>query len=449
MTAVFWIALVFGFYMAWSIGANDAANAMGTSVGSKAVSFKEAVIIAAIFEFSGAFLAGAGVTDTMRKGIIDPALFNAMPQGGEIFALGMLAALISAAVWIHVAAFLGWPVSTTHSIVGSITGFGIVSLGFGSIEWVKLALIAASWLTSPLLGGLLAFLVFTAIRKLILETPDPVKSVKRWSPLFAFPVFCVLSLVLFFKGLKNFYDKDLGLFVFTRDAAGGPGFAFGDVGVIAIAAAVGMVAALVLGVLLRRVDLDVPTPAVGSTPEHRRELKYARVEKVFRYLQVITACFVAFAHGSNDVANSIGPLAAVMGMFDLETMTFIGEVQSTVPVLNWVLLLGAVGIVIGLASYGWKVIETVGTKITEITPSRGFAAEFGAASTILLGSKLGVPLSTTHTIVGAVIGVGFARGVNALNLKIIWSIIQSWIYTIPFTAVLAICVFWVLKFIIL
>ncbi|MEC9398744.1 MAG: inorganic phosphate transporter, partial [Myxococcota bacterium] len=359
MVAIFWIALVFGFYMAWSIGANDAANAMGTSVGSKAVSFKEAVIIAAIFEFSGAFLAGAGVTDTMRKGIIDPMLFNSMEFGGEIFALGMLAALMSAAVWIHVAAFLGWPVSTTHSIVGAITGFGIVSLGWDAVQWGKLGFIAMSWVTSPLFGGILSFLVFTAVRKLILDTDDPVKAAKRWSPAFAFPVFLVLSLVLFFKGLKNLYDKKLEVFVLLKDSAGHPSISMDNTEAMIAAVAVGLLAAIAMGVFVSRMEL-----ADGSkqnTAEERRSVATSSVEKIFRWLQVITACFVAFAHGSNDVANSIGPLAAIVGLFDLEKMAFIGEVQAKVPVLNWVLLLGGVGIVIGLASYGWRVIETVGT----------------------------------------------------------------------------------------
>lgn len=445
MTPVLWIALIFGFYMAWSIGANDAANAMGTSVGSGAVSFKEAVIIAAIFEFSGAFLAGAGVTNTLRKGILDPMQFNTMPNGPEIFALGMLSALIAAALWIHIAAALGWPVSTTHSIVGAITGFGAAALGFAAIQWGKLGFIVMSWLTSPLMGGVLAFVVFMAVRKLILDADDPEKAVKRWSPAFSFPVFAVLALMLFFKGFKNFKDKSLDLFVFARDAAGEPTIAFGTPAAIAISLGVGLLAAIITGVILARVDLAADADGDASTPEGRREVAHKRVEKVFRYLQVITACFVAFAHGSNDVANSIGPLAAIVGLFNMDTFEFVGEVHEKVPVLTWVLLLGAVGIVIGLASYGWKVIETVGTKITEITPSRGFAAEFGAASTILLGSQLGVPLSTTHTIVGAVIGVGFARGVNALNLKVIWSIIQSWVYTIPFTAILTVVLFFFFK----
>lgn len=412
------MALAFGFYMAWSIGANDAANAMGTSVGSKAVTFKEAVLIAAIFEFSGAFIAGGGVADTMRKGIVDPALFSdpalfPAGNGAEFFVWGMMAALISAALWIHIAAFLGWPVSTTHSIVGAITGFGTVAVGYANIEWLKLAFIAMSWLTSPLIGGMLAFAVFSLIRKFIIDAKDPNVGLKYVAPVFALPVFFTLTLVLFFKGLKNLKEEL---------AAWGIGLPE----TILISAGVGVVATVVLGLWTRNITIE-------NTSDQEEKTK--KIERVFRYLQVITACFVAFAHGSNDVANSIGPLSAIVNTVSA------GEIATKVPVPNWVLLLGGVGIVIGLATYGYRVIETVGTKITEITPSRGFAAEFGAATTIVIGSKLGIPLSTTHTIVGAVIGVGFARGMNALNLNIIWNIVKSWIYTIPFTAILSIVLY--------
>ncbi len=412
------MALAFGFYMAWSIGANDAANAMGTSVGSKAVTFKEAVLIAAIFEFSGAFIAGGGVADTMRKGIVDPALFSdpalfPAGNGAEFFVWGMMAALISAALWIHIAAFLGWPVSTTHSIVGAITGFGTVAVGYANIEWLKLGFIAMSWLTSPLIGGMLAFAVFSLIRKFIIDAKDPNVGLKYVAPVFALPVFFTLTLVLFFKGLKNLKEEL---------AAWGIGLPE----TILISAGVGVVATVVLGLWTRNITIE-------NTSDQEEKTK--KIERVFRYLQVITACFVAFAHGSNDVANSIGPLSAIVNTVSA------GEIATKVPVPNWVLLLGGVGIVIGLATYGYRVIETVGTKITEITPSRGFAAEFGAATTIVIGSKLGIPLSTTHTIVGAVIGVGFARGMNALNLNIIWNIVKSWIYTIPFTAILSIVLY--------
>jgi PiT family inorganic phosphate transporter len=434
--AIFWIALVFGFYMAWSIGANDAANAMGTSVGSKAVSLREAIIIAAIFEFLGAYLAGADVADTMRSGILDPALFNAMPNGAAIFAIGMLSALMAAAIWLHIAAFLGWPVSTTHSIVGAITGFGVVSLGVDNIKWAKLASIVASWGISPLTGGVVAFSIFYIIRRFILEAKDPVSNVKRIGPVLAAPVFFVLFIILFFKGLKNFYVKDLAAFSFFKGS-----LILSDAQTLSICVLLSLVSCVVLAIFLSRItppNLD-DDPSVKAIRERSHEV----VERVFRYMQVLTACFMAFAHGSNDVANSIGPLAAIVSLF--QDGAIVAQIDSAVPVPPWVLLLGAAGIVIGLATYGWKVIDTVGTKITEITPSRGFAAEFGAASTILVGSKLGLPLSTTHTIVGAVIGVGFARGINALNLRIILNIIKSWIYTIPFTATLTIILFFSLK----
>lgn len=421
MQIAFWMALAFGFYMAWSIGANDAANAMGTSVGSKAVTFKEAVIIAAIFEFGGAILAGAGVADTMRKGIVDPALFSdavlfPAGNGAEFFVWGMMAALISAALWIHIAAFLGWPVSTTHSIVGGITGFGVVALGASNVEWLTLATIAASWVTSPLVGGLLAFLIFLAIRKFIVEAKDPNRGIRLFAPIMSFPVFATLGGLLFTKGLKHKTEALASLGIGTPEMIGA-------------SVVFGVLASLVLAYFVRKVEIDP-----DATTSERNE----KIESVFRYLQIITACFVAFAHGSNDVANSIGPLAAIVNTVE------IGTIADKVPVPTWVLGLGAVGIVVGLATYGYRVIETIGTKITEITPSRGFAAEFGAASTILVGSKLGLPLSTTHTIVGAVIGVGFARGMNALNLTIVFNIVKSWIYTIPFTAILTMLLYWLL-----
>lgn len=420
MEVIYWVAIAFGFYMAWSIGANDAANAMGTSVGSKAVSFKEAVIIAAIFEFSGAMIAGSSVTETMRSGIVDPNIFNdaaivGTTEGHLLFMMGMLAALIAAALWIHLAALLGWPVSTTHSIVGAITGFGLVTVGPAYIQWMTLVKIVGSWFVSPVTGGLLAFLSFLFVRKLIFNAPNPVKAVKKWSPVLVFPVFVVLGWMLFSKGMPGVDMEKMG---------------WGSTHIAALIIATGIVGSMLTAVLVQRLK---------ESDDDDQQAKFAKVELVFRYLQVITACFVAFAHGSNDVANSIGPLAAIVSVFES------GKIMATSVVPSWVLLLGAVGIVIGLATYGYKVIETIGTKITEITPSRGFAAEFGAATTILLGSKLGLPLSTTHTVVGAVVGVGFARGMNALNLGIILSIIKSWVYTIPVAAVLTIALYFMMK----
>lgn len=421
MDFALWMAIAFGFYMAWSIGANDAANAMGTSVGSKAVSFREAVIIAAIFEFSGALIAGGGVADTMRSGIVDPALF-ADPalfpagNGAEFFIWGMMASLISAALWLHIAAYLGWPVSTTHSIVGAITGFGAVAVGVSNVEWMKLLMIAASWLTSPLMGGVLSFVIFLVIRKLILDANNPNLGLKVLAPVLAMPVFTTLILVLFTKGLKKLHPQLAG-------------YGIEGMEMFVISMIIGIISSLILAFTIRRIQIS---------SDDSSETKYAKIEKVFRYLQVITACFVAFAHGSNDVANSIGPLAAIVGTLETMDMT-----AAKVPIPTWVLVLGASGIVVGLATYGYRVIETIGTKITEITPTRGFAAEFGAATTILIGSHFGIPLSTTHTVVGSVIGVGFARGMNALNLKIIGNILKSWLYTIPFTAILSIVLYYV------
>lgn len=417
---IYYVAIAFGFYMAWSIGANDAANAMGTSVGSKAVSFKEAVIIAAIFEFSGALIAGSSVTDTMRSGIIDPIVFNdplivGTSNGHILFMLGMLAALISAAMWIHLAALVGWPVSTTHSIVGAITGFGLVTVGPAYIQWNTLGMIVSSWFISPVSGGVLAFLSFMMIRKFIFNASEPVLAVRKWAPVLVFPTFVVLGLVLFRKGLPGI---DL------------PSYGIGTMEIALLVVTTGFLGSIVTGILVRRIK--------PSTDDDQLK-KFAKVELVFRYLQIITACFVAFAHGSNDVANSIGPLAAIASVFES------GKILATSVVPTWVLLLGGVGIVVGLATFGYKVIETIGTKITEITPSRGFAAEFGAATTIVIGSELGLPLSTTHTVVGAVVGVGFARGMNALNLGMIFSILKSWVYTLPVAAGLTIVIYYGLK----
>lgn len=423
MEFVLYLALAFGAYMAWTIGANDASNAMGTGVGSGAITFKQAVIIAAIFEFSGAMLAGSGVTSTLRKGIIDPDVFNHIPQGAAIFTLGMLAALMAAAIWLHIAAYIGWPVSTTHSIVGAIAGFGIAAVGFGNVHWGQLGLIASSWVISPLLGGLIAFFIFGLIRSMVIDTINPVHAMRSRNSLLSFPVFlCFSSIVIPTVADKLGVERSLWATVFC----------------IVIASAL---ASFLFSLLIRK--------KLENHNQHGANADaYKEVERMFHYLQMITASLIAFAHGSNDVANAVGPLSAVVSMFD--GTTFVpNAITGTVPAPRWVLLLGGIGIVVGLATYGYKVIETIGTKITEITPTRGFAAELGAATTVLVGSHIGVPLSTTHTVVGAIIGVGFARGINALNYRIILDIGKSWLYTIPFTGILSILLFSLLKLIFL
>ena len=461
------MGLIFGLYMAWNIGANDVANAMGTSVGSRALTLKQAVIAAAIFEFLGAVLVGAHVSGTVRKGIVDPADFG----DPNLFVYGMLGALLAAGVWLQIASYYGWPVSTTHSIVGAIVGVGVVVAGFEAVKWGKVGTIAASWIISPLLSGSMSFCIFQFIRKKIFHAQDPVAAAKHWTPYMVFPVFLILTLVMLFKGLKN-----LKLDFTLLESLG-------------IGSVIGVIAALISAKLVKRIKVDHGEELPGDTnsaavrahmekalkqlqraqvaatpqthdevadlvaaahslhsrlrteePQSREMVDQKNVERIFIYLQIVSACFVAFAHGANDVANAIGPLSAVIAV--VQSGAMVGA-SSSVPL--WVLGMGGFGIVIGLATWGWRVMETVGKKITELTPSRGFAAEFGAAATIVVASRLKLPISTTHTLVGAVLGVGLARGMGALNLKTIRDIVVSWVVTIPAGAFFAIVFFFIFK----
>ena len=404
------LACVFGLFMAWGVGANDVANAMGTSIGSGAVTIKQAILIAAIFEFSGAFLAGGQVTATIRKGIIDAQLAANNP---ELLVWGMLAALLAAAVWLLIASKLGWPVSTTHSIVGAIVGFGIVALSFEAVKWGKVGSIAMSWVVSPVLAGSIAFALFVSVQRLILNADNPLTSAKRYVPFYMFLVGFIIALVTLFKGLKH-----VGINLTSIQNYG-------------LAGVVGLAVMLVGIVYINLLKFD---------PTADRDFHFANVEKVFGILMVATACAMAFAHGSNDVANAIGPLAAVVSIVEHS-----GQVaqKSSLPI--WVLLLGATGIVVGLLTYGHKVIATVGSGITQLTPSRGFAATLAAATTVVLASGTGLPISTTHTLVGAILGVGLARGIAALNLKVIRTIVMSWLITLPAGAILSIVFFLLLK----
>ena len=404
------IAVIFGLYMTWGIGANDVANVMGTSVGSGAITVTTAIIIAGIFEFAGAALAGGHVTKTIRKGIIDPAPIVNNP---EILVLGMLAALLAAAIWLMIASIRGWPVSTTHAIVGAVVGFAIAGIGFDAVSWTKIGQIAASWVVSPLLGGTLAFLLMISIRRLILNTDNPFRSAKRWGPAYVFLVGFIISLVTMFKGLKHL-KLELSVPVSFLVATG-----------------IGLAIAAVGMVLINRVKVD---------KSQDKEYHFASVEKVFVPMMLFTACAMAFAHGSNDVANGIGPLAAVYGLVESG-----GEVAQTSELPIWILLLGGVGIVIGLATFGYRVMRTIGTRITELTPTRGFCATMAAAATVVLASRTGMPVSTTHIAVGAVMGVGLARGIGALDLRVIGGIVVSWIVTLPIAGALAAFFYFTLK----
>ncbi len=403
------LAGVFGLFMAWGIGANDVANAMGTAIGSKVLTIKQAVLIAAVFEFAGAFLAGGQVTSTIRKGIIDS---TAVAQSPELLIFGMLAALMSAGIWLLVASYKGWPVSTTHTIVGAIVGFAMVGLGMDAVKWVKVGAIVASWVVSPLLSGTLAFFLFRSVQKLILNTDNPIESAKKYVPMYMFATGFMIAMVTMFKGLKH-----IGLEISTGQS-------------YLIAVVIGLIVMGCGMFYISRIRID---------PSDDKDFHFTNVEKIFSVLMVVTACAIAFAHGSNDVANAVGPMAAVI------SIASDGVVSQNSAMPSWILLVGGVGIVLGLAMYGRKVIETVGEKITELTPSRGFACQLAASTTVVIASGTGLPISTTHTLVGAVLGVGLARGIGALNLGVVGNIFMSWIVTLPVGAALSIFFFYVLK----
>ena len=410
-TLLLTLAALFGLFMAWGIGANDVANAMATSVGSRALKLRTAVLIAAIFEFCGAFLAGGEVTSTIRKGMIDASALSGSP---DLLVYGMLASLLAAGIWLLIATRYGLPVSTTHSIVGAIVGFAAVVIGIEVVEWGKVGSIAMSWVVSPVLAGALSFFLFKSVQFLILNSTDPFKNAKRYVPLYIFLTGFIISLVTLFKGLKH-----IGLNIPREEC-------------YFVAVFIGLLAAVIGAFFIRRIK---------QHPEREKVYHFHSVEKVFGVLMVFTACSMAFAHGSNDVANAVGPVAAVVSI-----VTSDGMITQKSPIPPWVLLLGAMGIVAGLIMYGHKVIATVGTKITELTPSRGFCGELAASTVVVIASGTGIPVSTTHTLVGAVLGVGFARGISALNLRVIGSIFMSWIITLPAGALLAVIFFYVISY---
>ena len=434
------VALAVCAYMAWNIGANDVANAMGTSVGSRALTLKQAVIIAALFEFAGAFFAGDAVTETVRKGILtvdfelaetDIELFTRLSQD---LALGFVAAMMAAAVWLTVATRMGLPVSTTHSIIGGIIGVGLileVQYNQELIDWTVVRKVVMSWVASPLIGGVLAFLSFTVVRATILDADNPTERAKTLAPLLALPTFFVLGLALLFKALKGFFGRlesngiiaDKYAWLPVKENGSFNPFAenaWFPINALLFALAVGIVASITLHFVLRKVDLDAEARG------------FKGVERIFVWLQIITAAYVAFAHGANDRSNAIGPMAAVYQVLSSET----GMLAQKADIPLWLILIGSAGIAIGVVTWGWRVMETIGSKITDITPTRGFAAEFGAATTILAFSMpfLAVPVSTTHTLVGAVVGVGLAGGAKNVDFRVFGKIAASWVASLPAAA---------------
>ncbi|ACS32621.1 Phosphate permease, pho4/PitA-like protein (pitA/pho4) [Thermococcus gammatolerans EJ3] len=393
------VTIVVGFAMAWAIGANDAANSMSTAVGAGAITPKQAVLIAGVLEFTGAYFFGKSVTETIRKGIIYPDKITEP----SVLIYGSVAALLAATVWLIIATKFGLPVSTTHSIIGGIVGYGIVYAGLSIVNWGKMAQVVLSWILSPIVGAVMAYLVFKALTRSIFMSGDPVKNARLWSPLWVGLAFVVIGTMFYIKVL---HGKDL------------------KAGVLLCGIPAGFVVFLITYTLIR-LRFPISDPYIG-------------VESIFRRVQVVTSGYVALAHGANDVANAIGPVAAVYAVASM------GLSGMKVPVPRWILAMGGLGIAVGVATYGYRVMETVGKKITELTNTRGFTIDFSAATVVLVASWLGMPISTTHTVVGAVIGIGLARGVKAINKDIVRDIIISWFVTVPVAAVISAVIFRVL-----
>ncbi|AJC71509.1 phosphate permease [Thermococcus guaymasensis DSM 11113] len=393
------ITIVLGFAMAWAIGANDAANSMSTAVGAGAITPKQAVVIAGLLEFAGAYFFGKSVTETIRKGILDPSMIT----DPNVLVYGSVAALLAATIWLIIATKFGLPVSTTHSIVGGIAGYGIAYAGTSIVNWGKMAQVVLSWVLSPIAGAVMAYIIFKIFTKSIFEAKDPIKSARIWSPFWIGLAFVVIGTMFY---LKVLHGNDI------------------KTGVIMYGVPLGIVV-FVITYLLIKLRFLSSDPFIG-------------VEAIFKKAQVVTSAYVALAHGANDVANAIGPVAAVY------TVATMGMAGMKVPVPRWILALGGLGIAVGVATYGYKVMETVGKKITELTNTRGFTIDFSAATVVLVASWLGLPISTTHTVVGAVIGIGLARGVKAINKDIVRDIIISWFVTVPVAGLISAVIFKVL-----
>ncbi|OOE88316.1 inorganic phosphate transporter [Salinivibrio sharmensis] len=399
-TILIMVAAAFGFLMAIGIGANDVANAMGTSVGSKALTVKQAIIVAMIFEFAGAYLAGGEVTDTIRKGVIDTSFYADQPLE---LVFGMMSALLAAGSWLLLASFMGWPVSTTHSIIGAIIGFACLSVGADAVDWHTVQGIVGSWIITPFISGLFAYFIFLSAQRLIFDTDRPVLNAKRFVPLYMFLTAFIIAMVTIKKGLKH-----VGLHLTTLESVS---------------------ASIVLSAMVMFFGVYY----ISRKYRGEENQGFQGVERIFSLLMVVTACAMAFAHGSNDVANAIGPLSAIVA-----TVQNLGTVAEKAQIAWWILPMGGAGIVLGLATMGHRVMATVGSGITELTPSRGFAAQLATASTVVLASGTGLPISTTQTLVGGVLGVGFARGIAALNLGVVRNIVASWLITLPAGALLAV-----------
>ncbi|GAB7080627.1 inorganic phosphate transporter [Megalodesulfovibrio paquesii] len=402
------LTIVAGFLMAFNLGANDVANAMASSVGAKAITVRQALFIAGILNFAGAVLLGSHVTATISKGIINIDLIS----DPKLLVAGMFAALLSAALWVLAATLTGLPVSSTHSIVGSILGFGLVAGGADVVNWLKMVGIVMSWIVSPFFGGLLGFIVFSTIRRKIFHQPRIIPQARKWAPIW---IAVTASLVVFSLMYKTPAGKALQ---------------WGAVPKLALSIGISAVAWYVGRHFVIKWCRTIEACSAG-------------VETIFSRMQVGTACFVALTQGANDVANAIGPAAAVYWVCRESSL------GSQVDIPIWLLVMGGGGIALGIGLLGRRVMVTMGEKITELNNSRGFAVEFGAATTVLTASVLGLPVSTTHAAVGSVVGVGLARGFGAVDFRILFKIVLYWVLTVPVSAFTCIVIFQVLRWMLL
>lgn len=399
-----------GLYLAWTIGANDFANSMSDAVGSNALSVRKAVILGGLCELAGSVLAGSSVTDTVRRGIVSPMQFESHP---ELLVVGMMCALLATAVWLHLASWAGMPVSTTHSIVGAVAGFGLVYVGAQGVQWKTLGSIVMSWIISPVAGFVLAYIIFKSISRLILQRDAPFRSAVAWGPVYAGLTIFVVSISVLYKGLDHFFQKHH--------------IDFGGHRPWSVSTLLAVLSICITHAILRKL-------AAGAEKRSLADQLH-QVERLFAPLVILTSCSVAFAHGANDVANAVGPVAAVVDIVRS------GTIKMKVVVPFWILFLGGAGIVAGLATFGYQVMETVGSKLTQLTPSRGTAADIATMVSVMVCTRLKMPVSTTHTIVGAILGVGMARGLEAVNGRVFREILYSWFVTVPVAAILCAVLF--------
>lgn len=408
------LVVLLAFYQAANLGANDVANSMGTSVGSKALTLKQAIIVAGILEFTGAVLFGGEVSSTLATGVVNPSAFLLKPQ---IFALGMVSVLISCGLWLQLATSKGWPVASSHAVVGAIAGFSWVEAGFNSVNWSNIGLISLTWLITPLVSCIFAGLFYSLIKHWIVDHPEPIQQLQEWIPWLSAALIGVFGVIVLPK-LSEAFTNSLGLRVPDHN----------------LSIFIGAIAVIGLSLVSWR-QLD-RTREVDNTNYPNQ------IEKQMARFQVLSACFVAFAHGSNDVGNAVAPLAAIAYIFGTGSIPL---TNFDVPI--WILVVGGAGIVTGLAIWGQNVITTVGENIIPLQPSGGFCAELATATTVLVASRIGLPVSTSHALVGAVVGIGLVEGLKSIRLLTVGSIALAWLITIPVASALSAVIFSLLVYV--